>query len=199
MLSINNIFNENIFCVTMKRNMEKYLDPANDYAFKKIFSNEFCLKDFINRILQLRGKNKIEQIFRVTQEELPPIVGGRKSIFDIKVKDGTGKYYIIEMQKYSDSAFVKRVEFYAAHCFVEQLRRGMLHSELLPVVVISITKNNLFPDDVPCVSVHRTKEDATNNVHLRSFNFVFAELGKLEKRKRSSCERLASLVCLCKG
>ena len=163
--------------------MEKYLDPTNDYAFKKMFSDEPSLKDFINRILELSGSSKIKEISQVPVEELPKETTGKRSIFDIKVKDGEGRSYIIEMQKYCDEAFLKRIEYYGSHCFVEQLARGMTHGELLPVVVIAIVGENLFPEEVPCVSFHRSRESKTNKSFLNGITYVFAELNKLEKEK----------------
>lgn len=177
------MFTKNTTYHIIAGNMERYLDPRNDYAFRKIFSDEPSLKDFINRILNLSGKNKIKKISPVSVEELPPIVRGRISFFSIKVMDGRGRSYIIQMQRGHDKSFIERLEPCAAHGFVDQLEKGeeLKHDKLLPVIAISITEQLLFPDIPHCVSTHRMKEDVTNKVCLKHFTFVFAELSKLKE------------------
>lgn len=77
-------------------------------AFKKVFSNPEILKDLLNSILRLPDGKKIEELHFVPQEELSPIAQGRRSIFDIKVRDQSDFWYIIEMQNKPNSLFLKR-------------------------------------------------------------------------------------------
>lgn len=41
--------------------IERYLDPANDVAFKKIFKDKQRLRDFLNAILRLKNGATIQE------------------------------------------------------------------------------------------------------------------------------------------
>jgi predicted transposase/invertase (TIGR01784 family) len=53
----------------------------------------------------------------------------------------------------------------------------------MPVIVVAISKTNLFPKEVKCISYHRTREDETNQQHLFELTYVFIELGKFAKEE----------------
>ena len=97
--------------------MQRYLDPTNDSLFKKIFSDKERLKEFLNSILDLPEEYRIKEIEFIPAEQLPIIHRGKKSNFDLKVKDASGNWYIIEMQKKSESDYLKRVQYYTAHAY----------------------------------------------------------------------------------
>jgi hypothetical protein len=67
--------------------MTRYLDPTNDSLFKKIFGDVERLKEFINAILDLPEGFRIREIEYIPIEQLPIIYRGKKSSFDLKVKD----------------------------------------------------------------------------------------------------------------
>ncbi|ASX28388.1 hypothetical protein BA173_06320 [Rickettsia sp. MEAM1 (Bemisia tabaci)] len=91
--------------------------------FKKIFSDIERLKEFINSILDLPEGYRIKEIEYIPIEQLPLINLGKRVIFDLKVKDETGNWYIIEMQKKNESDYLKRAQYYSAHAYVSQRRR----------------------------------------------------------------------------
>jgi predicted transposase/invertase (TIGR01784 family) len=161
--------------------MSRYLDPTNDVAFKKVFRDEGRLKDFLNAILRLEGNNRIASLEFIPQEEIPDIGQGKRSIFDLKCKDESGKIFVVEMQNRKESDFIKRMQFYASHTYVSQLSIGKTHIDLVPVILVAISKENLFPSDVKCISYHTTKEEETNRAHLFELSYVFIELKKFKK------------------
>ncbi|WP_412708571.1 PD-(D/E)XK nuclease family transposase [Candidatus Rickettsia kedanie] len=57
------------------------------------------LKEFLNAVLELPEGFRIKEIDFIHVEQVPIIDKGQKSIFDLKVKDEAGSWYIIEMQK----------------------------------------------------------------------------------------------------
>ncbi|KJW02894.1 putative permease [Rickettsia endosymbiont of Ixodes pacificus] len=142
--------------------MQRYLDPTNDSLFKKIFRDLGRLKEFINAVLELPEGLRIKEIEFIPVEQTPIIDKGKKSIFDLKVKDEAGSWYIIEMQKRNESDYLKRVQYYSAHSYVQQLTQGIKHKDLLPVIVISLIKTKMFDDEVPCISLHKMLETKTN-------------------------------------
>ncbi len=161
----------------------RYLDATNDVAFKKVFSHKEILIDFLNSILHLEEGSKIQELHFVSQEELPEIAKVKRSIFDIKVLDQSGFWYIIEMQNRPDASFLKRVQVYAASTHSNQLLKGHDYSSILPVIVISIVNGKLFPQEIGCINRHTTREEKTNTQHLFELSYVFVELGKFNKKE----------------
>ena len=159
----------------------RYLDPTNDVAFKKLFSKKELLKDFLNAVLRLEEGCKIVELDFIPQEELPSFKIGRRSLFDIKCKDQEGKYYIVEMQNKPESYFLNRVQCYASHAYVSQALRGATHEGLMPVILLVISKEKLFEDDIECISYHHTLESQTKKQLLFALSYVFIELPKFTK------------------
>lgn len=160
--------------------MSRYFDPTNDYCFKKIFSDEARLKDFLNVMLDLPESLKIVSITYLPTNVIPEVYDGKRSFFDLKVKDQSDNWYIIEMQKHSERDYIKLVQYYSCHSYVSQIKSGLFHKDLLPVVVVSVMKGKLFPDDVPCISYHKKLETSTKTKHLFDLSYVFIELGKYD-------------------
>jgi predicted transposase/invertase (TIGR01784 family) len=106
----------------------RYLDPTNDVAFKRVFSDKAILMNFLNGILRLEEGHKIIDLDFVSTEEIPNIGQGKRSLFDIKVRNQAGYYYIVEMQNSSESGFLNRVQLYASHSYTSQILRGRIAS-----------------------------------------------------------------------
>jgi predicted transposase/invertase (TIGR01784 family) len=160
----------------------RYLDPTNDVAFKKVFSDKEILKDFLNGTLHLEGERQIVELEYISQEEVPDIGQGKRSIFDIKVIDAAKNKYIVEMQNRPEPSFLNRVQLYASHSFVNQSKKGDSdNKELMPIIVLVIVKNTIFPNDVPCISYHDTIESVTKKRYLFALSYAFIELGKFKK------------------
>ncbi|WP_255374212.1 Rpn family recombination-promoting nuclease/putative transposase [Rickettsia sp. Tenjiku01] len=73
----------------------------------------------------------------------------------------------MEMQKRNESDYLKRVQYYSAHSYVQQLTQGIKHKDLLLVIVILINTKML--------------ETKTNKQYLFDFSYVFIELKILIK------------------
>ena len=114
---------------------------------------------------------------------MPLFLDGKRSIFDLKVKDEAGRWYIIEMQRKMERDYINRVQFYGSYSYVNQIEQGVSHKDLLPVVVISIIGQKVFDDELPCINYHCLKETNTNKQYLFSLMYVFVELGKFDSNK----------------
>lgn len=163
--------------------MIRYLDPTNDVAFKKLFSKKERLMDLLNSILMLKEGVRIIDLEYIPLEQMPLFLEGKRSIFDLKVSDELGRWYIIEMQRKTEKDYLNRVQFYGSYTYVTQIEEGIKHKDLLPVIVISIIGTTVFPDDIPCISYHCFKEDSTHKQYLKSLTYVFVELGKYKKEQ----------------
>lgn len=161
--------------------MIRYLDPTNDVAFKRVFGDKTRMTSFLNSILHLEEGLRIVELEFISPEELPDFGIGKKAVFDLKVKDEAGNYYVVEMQNRKEDSFLKRMQFYASSAYTNQARRGITHDGLMPVILVAIVNNKIFPDDVPCISYHHTLELKTKKRHLYDVSYVFVELAKFHK------------------
>ena len=167
--------------------MTKLADPRNDVAFKKIFSEDNIegIKDFaesiISNAVEFPFSTKLLSIEFLRKEQMPSLLKGKKSLCDLKVKDDKGNVYIIEMQKRNEEDYLQRIQYYAAHAVTNQLEQGTGHTELNPVITISIMGRKCFDDDIPCISYHPFKETTTNRRILKSESHIFIELPKLDR------------------
>jgi predicted transposase/invertase (TIGR01784 family) len=161
--------------------MQRYLDPINDVAFKRIFKAKDKLLDFLNATLTSIIESKIISLDFLPTEEIPDIRQGKRSFFDLKVKDETGKIYIIEMQNSYDRYFLNRVQYYGSHTLASQLKIGDEYDGAIPIIVVSVLNHGLFNDEIPCISYHTTRERQTNQCHLFLLSYVFIELTKFTK------------------
>ena len=163
---------------------QRYLDPTNDIAFKKVFATEEhkpSLISFLNAILRLEEENWIKDVALLPQEESPLIDGGRRVVFDVKCTDKKNREFIVEMQNRKVPEFVKRSQYYVSHCYVSQIGKGTPYFKLKPVVLIAISNFELFTDDEDPISYHQTLNIKTQNNHLKDLEYVFVELPKFMK------------------
>lgn len=161
--------------------MQRYLDGTNDVAFKKLFSDKVKLINLLNSLLRLSKGDRIIDLSYITTEQLPLFLEGQRSLFDLKVKDETGRWYIIEMQRKMEKDYLNRTQLYGCYTYVSQIKKGMKHKDLLPVVIISIIGAKALPDELPYISYHHIKESNTHKQYLFSLTYVFIELGKFKK------------------
>jgi predicted transposase/invertase (TIGR01784 family) len=167
--------------------MTKLADPRNDIAFKKIFSEDNIegIKDFaesiISNAVEFPFSTKLVSIEFLHKEQMPSLLKGKKSLCDLKVKDDKNNIYIIEMQKRNEEDYLQRIQYYASHAITDQLEQGTDHTELNPVITISIMGRKCFGDDIPCISYHPFKETTTGKQLLLTQSHIFIELPKLEK------------------
>ncbi|TDG95605.1 Rpn family recombination-promoting nuclease/putative transposase [Cardinium endosymbiont of Culicoides punctatus] len=170
----------------------EYLDPKNDVTFKRIFNTDKeVTASFLNSILELKGGNIIEvESFENTEN----ISSGRKpkvTYLDILVRDKKGNRYIIEMQLGYQAFFKKRVTYYAAHKYSEQLKKGGGYKRLNKVVCLTIAGHNLFRDDLEEFGeiIHdkayrreyRILDTKTYKNDLEDLSWVFIEVTKFDK------------------
>ena len=167
--------------------MTKLADPRNDIAFKKIFSEDNIegIKDFaesiISNAIEFPFSTKLVSIEFLHKEQMPSLLKGKKSLCDLKVKDDKNNIYIIEMQKRNEEDYLQRIQYYASHAITDQLEQGTGHTELNPVITISIMGRKCFDDNIPCISYHPFKETTTGKQLLLTQSHIFIELPKLEK------------------
>lgn len=164
-----------------------YIDPLNDFAFKKIFGSENSkelLKSFLNHILE--GRRSIESM-AYRKNEYPgegKDEGG--AIIDIVCRDQNGGTFLIEIQKAGHKFFIDRSLFYAARLISEQAPKGAFKKwgyQLKDVYLIAILENfslegpsaGNWRHDVSLVS------QSTSKIFYDKLGFTYIELLNFNK------------------
>ena len=104
--------------------ISKFLNPKNDYAFKRIFGtqkNKDILIHFLNDMLGFSGQESIKEVTFIKNDQDPVIYAAKQSAVDVLCTDELGKHYIVEMQVAKGRGFEKRAQYYAAKAYGGQL------------------------------------------------------------------------------
>jgi predicted transposase/invertase (TIGR01784 family) len=169
--------------------MQKYLDPKNDVAFKRLFGtekNKEILVNFLNDVLC--RSNIIEEVEFLPTINIPDSAEQRVSIVDVMCRDKAGVKFIIEMQVVSTLEYLKRAQYYAARAYVGQRTKEVKYKDLKEVIFLAICNQTILPEHEHYISYHVMLEQTTNKNHLKDFSYTFIELEKFNK----SAEALSS-------
>ena len=162
----------------------KFLDPKNDYAFKRIFGterNKAILIHFLNDILGFKGDQQIQSIEFLKTNQDPEIASKKQSLVDVLCSDEKGIQYIVEMQVVKRKGFEKRAQYYAAKAYSRQLSKGEPYHNLKEIIFLAITDFVMFSDKKDYLSHHVILDKKTHEHDLKDFTFTFIELPKFTK------------------
>lgn len=161
-----------------------FINPKTDYAFKKIFGSsesKDILISFLNAMIY-DGNPTIADL-EIINPNLPPRVEGLKDTYlDVKAKLADGTLVIIEMQVLNVESFGKRVLYNAAKTYAFQLQKGEGYRMLKPVIALTLTDFEMFPNSEQVISRFIYKEASTNLIYTdNNIELVFVELPKFTK------------------
>lgn len=159
----------------------KFLNPCNDWAFKRIFGSaesRAVLLCFLNDLLH-GGRPVIVEV-TILDPYLPSRIRLLKdSAVDVRAKLADGTECIIEMQMFPVAGFTQRVLFNGAKCLASQLGRGHDYRRLRPVVVVTIADCILLHDTANWRSDFTLTEKKTRRPYPGGgINLIFVELPK---------------------
>ena len=172
----------------------KYLNPKNDFVFKRLFGQEKN-KDLLITMLNFVLKNKFHKNI-VSVKFLPTIFdpdakAQKQSIVDVLCKDQDGCRYIVEMQVAAQDGFQKRAQYYAAKAYTNQLNKGGKYEDLKEVIFLAFCDFDIFPEDKHYKSVNNMTDDKDGKIKLKDFSFVFINLPKFEKQRKKKPSQLS--------
>ncbi len=173
--------------------LTKFLDPKNDFAFKRIFGslkNKDILIHFINDMLCFAGDKKITEVQFLKPSQDPDILSKKQSILDVLCTDPIGRQYIVEMQVAKTAGFEQRAQYYAAKAYANQLNQGDGYHQLKEIIFVAITDFIMFPDKKNYKSDHVILDKITYDHDLKDFSFTFLELPKFNK----SIDQLSNMI-----
>ncbi len=162
----------------------RFINPKTDFAFKKIFGSEQShdvLISFLNAILY-KGEDKIRQLIILNPYLAPRIRGVKDTYLDVKATLDNETTVIIEMQVLNVEGFEKRILYNAAKTYSIQLGVGDDYTILNPVIALTITDFEMFPEINQLTSRFILKErDFLVNYPIYDLELVFVELPKFHK------------------
>jgi predicted transposase/invertase (TIGR01784 family) len=168
--------------------VRSFLDPKNDFAFKRLFGVEKhknILIQFLNDIFD--GVHpRIEDVEFLKTVQDPEIALSRQSIVDVLCRDITGRQFIIEMQCAGDSHFLNRAKAYACRVYLNQRVKKDKngdndYGDMKPVIFLAIVNYVLFPNKRKYLSHHKHLDIETFECDIEGLSFSFLELRKLDK------------------
>ena len=173
--------------------MDRLLDPKNDWAFKQVFGEEKhkdILLKFLNDALDehvLHG-NLITDVSFLKVNLDTEIIALRQSIVDVLCRAQDGTYFIVEMQRASDSGFIQRAVEYASRVYLNQRDRSQKtkndkggYKKLRPVIFLAIMEETLFPHKKAYLSHHQFRDVVSSEHDIKEMSFSFLELSKFHK------------------
>lgn len=163
----------------------RFINPKTDFAFKKIFGdeqNKEILISFLNAILY-QGNSAIESLEILNPYQPPKIRGVKDTYLDIRAKLNNEQTVIIEMQVLNVEGFEKRILYNAAKAYSIQLDTGADYTLLNPVIALTITDFEMFPNLDKVISNFILKEkDFLVDYLIYDIELVFVELPKFGKK-----------------
>ena len=166
--------------------MTRYLDPKNDFIFKKIFGHHpDLLKSFLNAVLPLPEGCVIESLTYLVSEHVPILDGAKSSIVDVRCKDNHGHYFIVEMQMEWIKDFIKRMLYNTATTYVQQLKKGEPYQKLSPVYGLALLNDRFEEGEdwfhhYKMSHVSNQKNEKNEKKTLNDIQLVLIELPKLK-------------------
>ena len=170
--------------------MERLLDPKNDWMFKQLFGTE-KRKDLtihlINSLLKGRQPRVVDVKFLKVELD-KEITALRQSIVDVLCQADDGREFIVEMQRASDTYFIKRLVEYTCQVYINQRPKALKtdgdrggYDKVHPVVCLAIMENPVFPDKKAYLSHHELRDIETHTHDIKELSFTFLELSKFNK------------------
>jgi predicted transposase/invertase (TIGR01784 family) len=162
----------------------QFVDVTNDIAFRKIFGQQEkkeVLISFLNAVITLPNYAKVEDVTIVNPYQLPLLAQGKTTILDVKAKDSVGNTFIVEMQVAQSKAFHKRVMYYTAQSYSQQIVEGDDYDKLFPVYFIGIL-NFPFDSSTNYYNTYKVQNVETHEQVFTDISFHIIELEKFKKQ-----------------
>ena len=163
----------------------KFLNPANDLAFKRVFGsekNKDILIHFLNDILE--RPCLIQEVTFLKTLQDPEIAPLRVSIVDVMCQDQEKNRFIIEMQISHEKGFDRRALYYASRAYCSQRTKNKKFKDLKDVYFLAITNFTPFPTKKTWLSRIGFKDLDTNEHDIKAIQLFFMQLPFFKKTKK---------------
>lgn len=157
---------------------------TNDLLFKAVFGREeelskFLLMELLNALLNLKGRERIQQLTHKNPFSLVGNYTEKETIFDIKVILESGELVDIEMQVEATFAYRKRSLFYWSKLHSEQPLRGKNYNEVCRSICINIVNSSCILESDKLHNVFRVIESEEHFVLCNDLEIHYFQLPNL--------------------
>lgn len=121
--------------------------PTVDFVFKLLFGsleNTDLLIHLLNAVL--KPESPIEEVEILNPYNDKMFEDDKLSIVDVKARDSSGAWYVIEVQTTIPGELRNRLVFYTAELFSRQMNEGTSYGELRPAISICFLTEPLFQE-----------------------------------------------------
>ncbi len=165
-----------------------YLNPQNDFAFKKVFGakeNKEILSTMLNTMLKTLIKQPIEVIEYIPPIQNPLYLAKKESIVDVLCTDQIGNQYIIEMQIARQLGFKERAQYYASRAYIDQADENTQYINLKEVYSIFFTTFSLSnKEEKDYKNIHQILNIKTHQRVFDKLSYVVVDLNAFKKEKK---------------
>ena len=122
--------------------------PTADIFIAALYSNpkhEASLLSLLNSVMTDIGEPAITQVSVLNPFNIQEYPDDKRIVLDVRVKDATGAFYNIEIQREPHTNFNERMLYYWSESYGSQLQRGQDYLRLRAVRSIIITEFPIFP------------------------------------------------------
>jgi predicted transposase/invertase (TIGR01784 family) len=160
------------------------IDPKVDYAFKHLFGRDSTrpiLIDLLNRVLEPAAGHQIKEVELLDPFNPKETTDDKLSVLDIKARDQTGRQFNVEMQMLAGPSYNKRILYYWAKFYQQQLHEGEDYLVLKPTISISFVNQVRFAHTPEYHLRFRLLEDSCRLPFTDDMEFHLLELPKFTK------------------
>ena len=158
----------------------QWLDPRNDFLFKRILGAEenlSVLTDFINAVFEDADEPTVTDVEVLNPALGPESLGDKAAMLDIKARTADGVLIDVEIQMVNHRDMEKRTLYYWAKLFGQQLERGDDYRELHRTVTINVLDFSYIPGQV-CHTTYAVREATSGHRLTDLLEIHFVELPK---------------------
>ena len=158
----------------------QWLDPRNDFLFKRILGAEeniSVLTDFINAVFEDADEPTVTDVEVLNPALDPESLGDKAAMLDIKARTADGVLIDVEIQMVNHRDMEKRTLYYWAKLFGQQLERGDDYRELHRTVTINVLDFSYIPGQV-CHTTYGVREATSGHRLTDLLEIHFVELPK---------------------
>lgn len=143
------------------------LVPIDDVMFQKICESKATCQEIISTIL-----GQIVKVLEVVPQDSIGNLQGRSVRLDCLCRLKDGVYVNVEVQKSDDDDHEKRVRYNASVVTANKTPKGMKFKDVAQVIVIFISKFDIFDDGLPIYHVDRVVRE-TGKTRTDGFTEIY--------------------------
>ena len=178
--------------------IRKFDNRFNDVFVKFLFANEKqkeFLIDLLNAIFDERKQQlciteRITDVTYADRELVSLNINEKGARLDVYVKTSQGQIIDVEFQSKVDESIITRDLFYFGKLFGAQLRQGASYDQALPIIVIDVLKENIFPEDEDYITFAGLTNLLTGKLVTKLEYIIFIEARKCVMLGESKNTRL---------